>query len=83
MTQTNKVKYFKSLHVAGKPLLLYNIWDAGSAILLGGQGASAVATGSLSVAAAQGFADGEEIPLHRALKTAKQIAQSEDVPRHP
>jgi 2-methylisocitrate lyase-like PEP mutase family enzyme len=52
MTQTNKAKYFKSLHVAGKPLVLYNIWDSGSAIYLAGQGASAIATGSLSVAAA-------------------------------
>ena len=80
MTQTNKEKYFKSLHVAGKPLVLYNIWDACSAICLAGQGASAIATGSLSVAAAQGFADGEEMPLHRALETAQQIAQSVDFP---
>jgi 2-methylisocitrate lyase-like PEP mutase family enzyme len=80
MTQTNKAKYFKSLHVAGKPLVLYNIWDAGSAICLAEQGASAIATGSLSVAADQGFTDGEEMPLHRALETAQQIAQSVDVP---
>ena len=79
MTQTTKEKYFKSLHVAGKPLVLYNIWDACSAICLAGQDASAIATGSLSVAAAQGFADAEEMPLHPALETPQQIAQSVNV----
>ena len=74
MPEIDKAKHFKSLHVAGNPLVVYNIWDAGSAMCLAQQGAIAITTGSLSVAASQGFADGEVIPLQRALETAQQIA---------
>ena len=80
MPEIDKAKHFKSLHVAGNPLVVYNIWDAGSAMCLAQQGATAIATGSLSVGASQGFADGEVIPLQRALETAQQIAQSVDIP---
>ena len=80
MPEINKAEHFKSLHVAGNPLVVYNIWDAGSAMCLAQQGATAIATGSLSVGASQGFADGEVIPLQRALETAQQIAQSVDIP---
>ena len=27
----NKVDHFRALHVPGDPLVLFNIWDAGSA----------------------------------------------------
>ena len=74
MPEIDKAEHFKSLHVAGNPLVVYNIWDAGSAMCLAQQGATAIATGSLSVATSQGFADGEVIPLQRALETAQQIA---------
>ena len=80
MPEIDKAEHFKSLHVAGNPLVVYNIWDAGSAMCLAQQGATAIATGSLSVGASQGFADGEVIPLQRALETAQQIAQSVDIP---
>ena len=80
MPEIDKAKHFKSLHVAGNPLVVYNIWDAGSAMCLAQQGATAIATGSLSVGASQGFADGEVVPLQRALETAQQIAQSVDIP---
>jgi len=80
MPEIDKAKYFKSLLVAGNPLVGYNIWDAGSAMCLAQQGAIAIVTGCLSVAASQGFADGEVIPLQRALETAQQIAQSVDIP---
>ncbi|HBR61962.1 MAG TPA: isocitrate lyase/phosphoenolpyruvate mutase family protein, partial [Rhodobacteraceae bacterium] len=49
MPEIDKAKHFKSLHVAGNPLVVYNIWDAGSAMCLAQQGATAIATGSLSV----------------------------------
>jgi hypothetical protein len=31
MNQTEKATRFAELHVKGTPLLLYNVWDAGSA----------------------------------------------------
>ena len=68
MTQTEKARLFADLHVPGDPVILYNIWDAGSARAIAEAGAKAVATGSWSVAAAQGYGDGEEIPLDLLLQ---------------
>lgn len=61
---TDMITQFAELHQPGKPLVLYNIWDAGSAQVAVRAGAKAVATGSLSVAGAQGFEDGEKLPLN-------------------
>lgn len=74
------IKQFSELHQPGKPLILYNIWDAGSAQITVRAGAKAVATGSLSVAGAQGFDDGEKLPFDFALTNAKHIASAVDVP---
>ena len=80
MTQIEKATSFSALHVSGKPLVLYNIWDAGSAKAVAGSGAKAVATGSWSMAAAQGYSDGEVIPLNTVELIVRQIARSVDVP---
>lgn len=71
---------FRSLHVPGKPLVLYNVWDAGSAHTVATAGAPAVATGSWAVAAAQGYADGEQLPLDAVLKVAERIAATVSIP---
>ena len=55
---TRKAEQFRGLHVPGRPLVLFNIWDAGGAKAVTGGGAKAIATGSWSVANANGFADG-------------------------
>ncbi|CUI58235.1 isocitrate lyase/PEP mutase family protein [Cognatishimia activa] len=78
--QAEKAQIFADLHQPGNPLVLYNIWDAGSAKIVEEAGAKAVATGSWSVAAAQGFDDGEKLPLEIALMTAKRICETVDVP---
>ncbi len=62
------------------PLVLYNIWDAGGAKALADVGSPAVATGSWSMAAAHGFADGEAIPLSFVLQIVERIAASVDLP---
>jgi len=80
MTQAEKATSFSALHVSGKPLVLYNIWDAGSAKAVAGSGAKAVATGSWSMAAAQGYPDGEAIPLDTIELIVRQIARSVDIP---
>jgi len=80
MTQAEKADLFTRLHVKGEPLVLYNIWDAGSAKAVAGSGAKAVATGSWSMAAAQGYPDGEAIPLDTVELIVRQIARSVDLP---
>lgn len=49
---------FSALHTGSKPLVLFNIWDAGSAKIVAEAGARAIATGSLALAGAQGLEDG-------------------------
>lgn len=50
--QLEHAKLLKTLHVKGDPLVLFNIWDAGSALAMQESGVRVVATGSWSVAAA-------------------------------
>ena len=49
---------FAALHVPGDPVVLYNIWDVGSALAVVAAGAKALATGSHPVADANGWPDG-------------------------
>jgi methylisocitrate lyase len=78
--QAAKAETFRSLHVAGRPLVLFNIWDVGSAKAVASAGARALATGSWSVAAAQGFADGECLPLDLAIDNLARIVRASDLP---
>ncbi|MBB2687619.1 UNVERIFIED_ORG: 2-methylisocitrate lyase-like PEP mutase family enzyme [Rhizobium etli] len=80
MTQTEKAKAFHALHQKGNPIVLYNIWDAGTAKAVAEAGAKALATGSWSVAAAHGYADGEKLPMSVLVETAKSIADFVDLP---
>lgn len=79
-TQIEKAERFTKLHIKGDPLILFNTWDAGSAKAIEEAGATAVATGSLSVATANGFDDGEEMPLELALANIERIVSSVDLP---
>ena len=71
---------FAALHVPGAPLMLVNVWDAGSAKAVAAAGAKAIATGSASVAAANGFSDAEALPLDLALANAGRIVTAVDLP---
>ena len=71
---------FAALHVPGDPLILFNAWDAGSAQAVAKAGAKAIATGSASVAMANGFGDGQELPMDFALANARRIVKSIDLP---
>ena len=71
--QAHKANAFRALHVRGEPLQLLNIWDAGSAQAIAAGGAAAIATGSWSVAAANGYADGEQLPFELAIENLKRI----------
>lgn len=78
--QARKAEQFRALHVRGKPLVLFNIWDAGGAKAVAATGARAIATGSWSVANANGFADGEHIPLALAIDNLRRIVAATDLP---
>lgn len=80
MNQKEKAERFAQLHVKGTPLLLYNAWDAGSARSVLEAGAKAIATSSWSVAAAQGYPDGEAIPIELAENIVGRIAASVAAP---
>lgn len=79
-TQKEKAEFFGQLHIKENPLILFNIWDAGSAKVVEESGAKAIATGSWSVAAANGFADGENLPLDVALVNLERIVISVNLP---
>ena len=76
----DKVEAFRALHVPGDPLVLFNIWDAGSAKAVADGGAKAIATGSYGVAEAQGFKDGETLPLDIVLENLRRIVSITALP---
>ncbi len=78
--QNEKAAVFKSLHIPGEPIVLFNIWDAGSAAAIASQGVKAIATGSAPVAMAQGFKDGEQMPLSLALANIERIVAAVELP---
>jgi len=75
----SKTKTFRELHVPGRPLLMPNPWDAGSAKLLASLGFQALATTSGGHAATLGRLDGS-IERSEALAHASSIGAAVDVP---
>ena len=80
MTLQDKAGAFRALHVPGSPLVLFNAWDAGSANTVAKAGAKAIATGSWSIAAANGLPDGEKVDRSLHLQTISSIAATIDLP---
>jgi 2-methylisocitrate lyase-like PEP mutase family enzyme len=78
--QANKIEQFRAFHVPGTPLVLFNIWDVGSAEAVAASGAKAIATSSWSVAKTNGFADGERIPLASVIQNLRRIVGAIDLP---
>src|SRR6266550_4206553 len=77
---TSKFETFAALHVPGDPVVLYNIWDVGSALAVVQAGAKALATGSHPVADANGWPDGQQVPIDFALANAKRIVDAVEIP---
>jgi 2-methylisocitrate lyase-like PEP mutase family enzyme len=69
-----------ALHVPGDPVVLYNIWDPGSAQAVAAAGAKALATGSHPVGDAAGFGDGQKVPLAFVFDNASRIMAAVDLP---
>ena len=75
----DKVATFRALHVPGRPLLMPNPWDAGTAKLLASLGFAALATTSSGYAATLGRVDGG-VGRDEALAHAASIVAAVDVP---
>lgn len=73
-----RFEIFAALHVPGNPVILYNIWDVGSALAVVKAGAKALATGSHPVGDASGFGDAEQVPLDFVFANARRIVESVD-----
>jgi len=76
----SKFDDFARLHVPSEPIVLFNVWDAGSAAAVAQSGAKALATGSASVSMANGYGDAEEVPLDFALANAARIVKAVELP---
>jgi 2-methylisocitrate lyase-like PEP mutase family enzyme len=76
----NLFERFAALHVPGGPFILFNVWDVGSAQAVAKSGAKAIATGSASVAMANGFGDGQQVPIDFVLANARRIVEAVDLP---
>jgi len=76
----SKFEQFAALHVPGDPVILYNVWDVGSAQAVASAGASAIATGSHPVGDAAGFGDGQKVPLDFVFGNARRIVEAVDLP---
>lgn len=76
----NLFQRFAALHVPGNPFVLFNVWDAGSALAVAKAGSKAIATGSASVAMANGFSDGEKVPMDFVLANARRIVEAVELP---
>lgn len=77
---SRKGELLKQLHHNGKILVLPNVWDPLSAILLESLGYSAVATASAAVAYSNGYNDGEKIPFETVTDTLKKISAAVNIP---
>ena len=78
--QIGEADLLKSLHIKGDPLILFNIWDAGSAKAMQEIGAKVIGTSSWSIAAAHGYNDGEKLPYDLVLANLRRIIASVNLP---
>jgi 2-methylisocitrate lyase-like PEP mutase family enzyme len=75
----DRARRLLDLHVPGKPLLMPNPWDIGSARLLASLGFDALATTSSGFAATLGRLDGS-VTREQAIEHAAQIVAATDLP---
>ena len=71
---------FRALHVPGRPFVLANVWDRGSAKVLAALGAKAVATSSSAHAFTLGRPDGGHVTRAEAIAHIGDLAGAVPVP---
>ncbi|WP_431855213.1 isocitrate lyase/PEP mutase family protein [Azospirillum sp.] len=75
-----KAERLRQLHRTGRPLILPNAWDAGSAVVFAAAGYPALATSSAGIAFAAGHPDGERMPRDAMIAAVGRIAARVAVP---
>ncbi|MBR0846272.1 isocitrate lyase/phosphoenolpyruvate mutase family protein [Bradyrhizobium diazoefficiens] len=78
-TQQQHAETFHGLHRTGDPLVLFNAWDVATARAIA-KSSPAIATSSGAVAAALGYADGENVPLDMVAGLVSRITAAVPVP---
>jgi 2-methylisocitrate lyase-like PEP mutase family enzyme len=78
-TQQQYAETFRGLHRKADPLVLFNAWDVATSKAIA-RSSPAVATSSAAVAAAFGFADGENVPLDELTGLVSRMTAAVSVP---
>jgi 2-methylisocitrate lyase-like PEP mutase family enzyme len=79
ISQADKASQFLALHAPGKPFVLGNPWDVGSARILAATGYEAIATSSSAFAGTLGRRDGG-VTRDEALAHARDVVEAVDIP---
>ncbi|MFI0405989.1 isocitrate lyase/phosphoenolpyruvate mutase family protein [Actinomadura sp. 3N508] len=77
---TDNAAVLRDLHRPGDPLLLPNVWDAGSATTVEEAGFPALATASAAVSAMLGYPDHEGAPAEEMFAAAGRVIRAVSVP---
>ncbi|WP_396446825.1 isocitrate lyase/phosphoenolpyruvate mutase family protein [Actinomadura sp.] len=77
---TDNAAKLRELHRPGDPLLLPNVWDAGSAQIVQEAGFPALATASAAVSAMLGYPDHEGAPAEEMFAAAERVIRAATVP---
>lgn len=80
MSREKLTEAFRSLHIPGQPLLMPNPWDIGSAKVMAGLGAKALATTSSGHGFTLGVPDGGRLSRDVVLRHATEVCTAVDVP---
>lgn len=81
ITETRaRAETFTGLHVPGRPVVLPNAWDAGSARIIEQAGAAAIATSSAAVAWSLGRPDGNVMTREEAVGAVARIVAAVELP---
>lgn len=81
MTQRERAERLRALHHGSRPLVLANVWDIPSAVVVAAvPGCRAIATSSAAVANMLGYPDGERIPPGEMLELVGRVAAAVELP---
>jgi len=80
MDQADKATLFRELHIPGKPLVMANAYDVGSAKMLAAMGAQAIATTSAGFAFTVGKGDGAEVDRDEMMDHCEDLAKAVAIP---
>src|SRR6185295_11887198 len=70
----------RKLHIPGDPLILANVWDPTSALVVESAGSRAIATASNALAPVNGYEDHGHIPADFAFGALRRIADAVTLP---